>query len=106
MHNETTGYARASAGVAKTPEDVSPSRIRDGIGRTEDALSLVQGAITALESRLETVLSPQPPSPVGSAQVKTPAPQNSHVMGRIDILNEGFENAAVRLRDLARRVEV
>lgn len=87
-------------------ETISPSRIRDGITHSEEVLSAVHDAIAALEGRLETVLQPQPPSTVGNAAGKQAGPPASHVMGRIAILNDGFEAAVARLRDLARRIEV
>ena len=108
-----TGYAGSSYPTGQalsgpSPQtDESASRIRDGITRAEELLSQVHEAILLLEKRLDTVLSPVPPSVAGNsaAKAQTGAPI-SHLLGRITILNEGFDHAAQRVRDLTRRVEV
>lgn len=105
--NQLVGYNTSTGYASVAPQDViSPSRIRDGITHSEEALSSVHDAIGVLEARLETVLQPQPPSTVANAGAKPVGPPASHVMGRVLILNEGYELAAARLRDLARRIEV
>lgn len=109
MYNSTPTTTSGSLGNYASPqatEAVSPSRIRDGITHSEESLSAIHEAISSLEARLETVLQPQPPSTVANAGAKPVGPPASHVMGRVLILNEGFELAAARLRELARRVEV
>lgn len=83
------------------------SRIRDGITRAEESLSALHETISSLEKRLDTVLEPQPPAPSGVANGANVLPRSgSHVHGRIVILNEGFDGAVSRLRDLMRRIEV
>ncbi len=109
QHSVQGGYAghglqaRTSAPVPESPE--SPSRIRDQVGNSEQALSAIQESISTLERRLDTVLSPVPPQ--GNTNVPaTSAPPCSHLTGRLEILNDGFANANRRLRDLAGRIEV
>lgn len=87
--------------------DQSPSMIRDAIGATEQSVSLLHEAITELEGRLDTVLSPQPPQlTTGGANAKDPRPSSSQVHTRMQELNAGFSHAIDRLRELARRVEI
>ncbi len=85
--------------------DESASRIRDGICMTEQTLSELDEALNQLERRLDTVLTPVPPSTTGQAQAKNQQ-IGSHVKGRVDILNEGFSLAVQRIRHLMSRVEV
>lgn len=92
-------------GAGNAPADDSASRIRDSIGSTEQLLSVLQETIERMERRLDTVLTPQPPSTSGQVN-KNPTPIGSHVVGRLEILNEGFAHAIQRLIDLTRRVEV
>jgi len=92
--------ARSATEVA--PE---PSPIRDGVTSAEQALSHIHEAISHLERRLETVLRPMPPQGQGTA-TDPPVPLCSHVMGRLHILNDGFNAAIARLQELTSRVEV
>ena len=97
-------YIGAQISNAPTPVDESASPIRDGITGAEEILSNVHEAINALERRLETVLTPAPPST--SPDTNKARQSSSHLTGRVLILNDGFMHAVQRLRDLARRVEV
>lgn len=96
----------ATAAIAM-PVDLeeSASRIRDGISAAEQELSQVHSAIDRLEKRLDTILTPVPPSTLSGNANKASQP-SSHVMGRIELLNEGFQHATSRLRALTLRVEV
>jgi len=108
--NYTNGTSTMSSGLISAtksvPEPVSASRIRDGITAIEETLSALHDAIGSLESRLETVLQPQPPSTAANASIRPASVPQSHVMGRVSILQEGFEAAINRVRDIAIRIEV
>lgn len=84
----------------------SGSQIRDGISLGEQLLSEVHEQINALENRLDTVLTPTPPTPAGATTQPAPMPVVSHVRGRVTILNEGWKHAIDRLAALRARVEV
>lgn len=97
--------AYSPSATADAPPTSTP--IRDGVSNAEQSLSELHGAIERLERRLDTVLRPVPPSTLGSANPGTPVgPPCSHVMGRLHILNEGFNGAIQRLNELMDRVEV
>lgn len=96
----TTGYADK---MPEPPE--SPSRIRDGITNAEQYLSELHDAITAVENRFDTVLRPVGPTNAAQGSA-TPQSVASHVTGRLTILNEGFQQAISRLREIANRAEV
>jgi hypothetical protein len=90
------------------PPNESPSVIRDGVSYTEQTLSELHTVIDVLAKRLEMALSPVPPSTAaegarGTGQSNQPV---SHLAGRLMILNDGYQQAVGRLRELARRVEV
>jgi hypothetical protein len=82
-----------------------PSPIRDGVTNSEQALSQLHEVISRLERRLETVLKPAPPQGQGNSPQPT-GPPCSHVMGRLHMLNDGFNAAIARLQELTSRVEV
>lgn len=102
----------AAAGTSNYPIDKqanepdSASRIRDGIGKSEELLSELHETLNRFEKRFDTVLLPSPPSTSTGLGGNTPTPVNSHVMGRIDILNEGYRHAIERIRDVMRRTEL
>jgi hypothetical protein len=102
--NQLSGTAYGTGMVSPAPVD-SASPIRDGVSQAEQLLSEIHDAIDALEKRLDTVLTPGPPTGASAAPPKN-QPVASHVQGRLSILNEGFSHAASRLRDVYRRVEV
>lgn len=94
-------------GVPVSPEVESPSRIRDAVMTTEQALSALHEMISLLERRLDTVLRPVPPAAQSNvAQGGATGPVCSHVTGRLNILNEGFIHAIGRLNELGGRIEV
>lgn len=87
-----------SAGTlnAPTPVDESASWIRDAVGMSEQQLSEIHECINLLERRLDTVLTPAPPSVQGGSggiAPKQSPPNVSHLRGRIVILNEGWQHA-------------
>lgn len=84
----------------------SPSRIRDGISRTEELLGDIHNAIDVIERRLDVVLQPTPPLPGAPTGVTKALPLGSHFLGRVVGLNDGFDAAVQRLRSLTQRVEV
>lgn len=99
--------ANSAAYVGPNIAEESGSPIRDGIGLAEQSLSAIHEAISFLENRLDTVLSPVPPSPANVAAVgKLPPPVTSHVHGRLVILNDGFAEAVRRVHGLMGRIEV
>lgn len=107
-HYSTTGYAGQAPAVPIGHDVESASRIRDGITQAEQVLSNVHEAISAMEKRLDTVLTPAPPQLTANAATTAgrAGPVLSHLGGRVSILNEGFDHAVARLRDLTRRLDV
>jgi hypothetical protein len=101
----TAGLAYETKGPAD-PSVESPSVIRDGVCYTEQTLSELHTAIDTLEKRLETALKPVPPQADSNRTPQPSGPPVSHLAGRLVILNEGYQQAVFRLRELARRVEV
>lgn len=91
-----------------TPVEPTNSRIRDGISQTEQLVSELHASIASLESRLDTVLTPAPPTTPApnAAQNGKMASGSSHVDGRLEILNEAMMQAISRLTILRQRVEV
>lgn len=89
-------------------EDQSPSKIRDAFSVTEGAATNLHLAISELEKRIDTILSPAPPIAGNTITTGTTAPgiPSSHLHGRIADTNRGFQHAIDRLRDLRMRVEV
>ena len=87
------------------PNDVG-TVVRDGVTATEQLLSEVHDAISQLEARLETVLTPMPPAGGNTPGTVPTGPPVSHLAGRLAILNDGYRQAAQRLRVLTQRIEV
>ncbi len=98
----TTAAVNAYSGPSE-PESGSP--IRDCVGAAEQSLSELHNVIDGLEKRLDTVLTPMPPTGAGTNATQ-PQPVTSHVRGRLIILNDGYQHATQRLHDLIRRVEI
>ena len=92
---------------APAPVDIGnlPPLVCDGVGAAEQLLSAIQESISALEKRLDTVLRPVPPLGQSGPSTAASQPICSHLTGRLAILNEGFENANQRLRELTARIE-
>lgn len=106
------GYSNAGTATSaapylgpKDPVVDSGSPIRDSMSATEQILSDLHNTIDQLEKRLDTVLMPTPPSS-GTTTKAQDQPVTSHVRGRLLILNDGYNHATARLRDLMLRVEV
>jgi len=95
-----------STGAAMGLADESPSPIRDGVCFAEQSLSELHSMIDVLTKRLETALAPVPPQADTNRTPQPSGPPVSHLAGRLVILNEGYQQAVGRLRELARRVEV
>jgi len=90
---------------APAPVDESASAIRDAVTHAEALLSELHEAISALDRRLETVLTPAPPQTATNSPSKTGS-VGSHLRGRVLILNEGWQHAVERISQLRQRVEV
>lgn len=82
----------------------SNSRLRDSVSNGEQYLSEIHATIDALEKRLDTLLTPQAPSTAANSGVSAPQPLLSHVVGRLNILNEGYVFATARMRTLISRI--
>lgn len=105
MQAEQAAYVKSYQHTGLQPVDESASPIRDGVGQAEEIVTALHAAISQLEKRLDTVLTPVPPQP-GTAGTPGNGPIASHLRGRLATLNEGYADAVRRLRDLALRVEV
>jgi hypothetical protein len=94
-----------SATSGRTP---TASPIRDQISSAEGGLGELHGAISALEERLETVLTPMPPPPpdVNNKPLTTSGPPRSNVQNRIVEVNQGCAHAIGRIRSLIDRIEI
>lgn len=90
----------------KSPEPASTSPARDRIASAEQWLSDLHSIVDGLEKRLDTILTPVPPSGVGNSVGPTPTQPKSHVVGRLDILCDGFSHLASRIQQLGTRIEL
>ncbi len=102
----TSGLGSAVMSKVGADEAESASRIRDGIGQAEQASSMILEAIESLSRRLDTVLSPTPPSTLSANKPSATIAPYSHLCERVNMLNETLSGAEQRLRELRRRVEV
>jgi hypothetical protein len=91
---------------AKQAEPLTSSQARDRISSAEQWLSDLNNIVDGLEKRLDTILTPVPPSGVGNAASPTPTQPKSHVVGRLDILCEGYSHLASRIQHLSNRIEL
>ena len=94
-----------------SPQGCSPtvdtnSKVRDGIEAQEKMLEMLHQSISNLENRLETVLTPQPPTVSGVDKAASPAPVASYVNNRLAILQVVLVEAIRRIESLSGRVEV
>lgn len=105
LSNQRTGYAHAISYAAPADAPESPSRIRDGIGDAEEALSAVHFAISALEKRLDTVVAPTAPD-VRAEPPAAPRAIASPLASRVEKLTSDLQAAVRRLAELTMRVEV
>lgn len=92
-------------GSATVPTDIS-SPVRDRIGGCESWLSDLHGAVDQLEKRLDTILTPAPPQPSSTGGVAKNGQLQSHVQGRLELLQEGFSHLCSRIQQLQSRVEL
>lgn len=104
MNGPQASYAQNTIGVVPADPTVSP--IRDQISDTESRLSDLGIAIDNIEKRLDTVLTPSPPSGGTGANQGAPAMMASHLHGRLKILNEGFSHLIQRIASLQSRIEL
>ena len=98
----------AYTGNLQGSEATAASPIRDSITGAEQLLSDVHQSIDLLEKRLDTLLTPvapTPPAQINSRVAATGGP-SSHVLGRMSILNEGYQHAITRMRELHNRIEL
>lgn len=86
-----------------TPDN---SKIRDEITQGEQILSELHATIEQLERRLDTALTPVPPQPAGLDARNVQSSVKSHLLGRVQMLNEGFAHAITRLNDIRTRIEL
>lgn len=89
-----------------TAVDVSSSPVRDRISQAEQIMSESHAALDALEQRLDTILTPVPPSPANAASAQPASQPKSHVAGRLELLNEGYSHLIYRLNALRGRIEL
>lgn len=104
MNGPQAGYAQNAIGLAPADPTVSP--IRDQISATESWLSDLSAAIDNIEKRLDTVLTPAPPSGGIGANTAAQSAMASHLHGRLKILNEGFSYLLQRIASLQSRIEL
>jgi hypothetical protein len=100
--------ASVTTNVANVPTDSTGeanSRIRDYVTNAEQFVSGLHDTISHLEKRLDTVLRSVPPS-TAKAPTPTNAIAESHLGGRLNILNDTIKGAGERLVDLIQRVEI
>lgn len=96
-----------AGGSGTLTEPMSSSPARDRLSTAESWLSESHQALDGLEKRLDTILTPVPPAATtGAMGTQTSAPSHSHVVGRLVILNEGYEHLVLRMRRLIERVEL
>lgn len=104
--NQWDGGTVALSRPTDPSQGVSSSPARDRISSAESWLSDSHQALDALEKRLDTILTPVPPIPPGTAAQNTPTPIQSHVVGRLVILNDGYAHLVDRIQRLIARVEL
>lgn len=103
------GHAAAGT-LVDPPSTSSPARdrisaaARDRISAAESWLSDSHAALDMLENRLDTILTPTPPG--NDVNPAAPTPLQSHVVGRLQILNDGYAYLVRRMHTLAERIEL
>ena len=101
-------YPLSGAGVPLTqpsPAVDTPSKVRDGLTFIEAQASELHELISAVERRIETILTPLPPA-TDVNQKQGGRPMMSHVFDRLTTLSETFTAAKMRLAALLDRVEL
>lgn len=116
-NTQTTGVSAIGGGylagatlgrpISTDPTTESASGIRDAICHAEEITAQLHGVISHLESRLDTALTPIPPTPAtAAAQNAQTMPPISTVRHRIAQVNQGLVEAVQRLNALRDRVEI
>lgn len=82
----------------------SPSLIRDVLSEIEHQANALHESISALESRLDVVLGPVPPSP--ALPSKGDAIAGAHLLGRLRVQVNVMSEALNRLTALRQRIEI
>lgn len=90
--------------TAADPIESSPAR--NQIGNAEQYMSDMHSALDRLESRLDTILTPVPPDVNKTNGSPTPMGPKSHVVGRLETLNDGLLHVVARIDRLNARVEL
>lgn len=83
----------------------SPSVIRDSVTTIETLVDELGAVIEAVERRLDTVLTPTPPT-VDKAGAATPSPATSHLEGRLNDVQDRLTYWITYIRRVIERVEV
>lgn len=109
LSGQYNGAAMAASGAwnagSPTCDPIETSPARNQISGAETWLSDLHAAIDRLEQRLDTILTPVPPD-VNKVNASTPTSPKSHVVGRLELLNEGFAHLSGRIERLKGRVEL
>lgn len=100
-----TGSLTATQRVAD-PSPESESKIRNIVSTAEETLSMLHASISHLESRLDTALTPLPPATPASTSAQQAMPILSHLSERAVRVNQGLQEAVIRLQSLRDRVEI
>lgn len=105
-YQQTRTYpGHAAAGTLVDPPSTS-SPARDRISAAESWLSDSHVALDMLEKRLDTILTPTAPQGTSGVNQNTPTPLQSHVVGRLQILNDGYAHLVQRMHTLADRIDL
>lgn len=100
------GGTVTTIGGAPAPPPESDSKIRNVASLMEESLTSLHAAISHLESRLDTVLTPMSPTGTGTGQGASNMPSVSHLLGRMGQIAQGIQDATQRLNEMRDRVEV
>lgn len=99
------GTGRQASVLAK---DIEPTnnQIREGVGYLERQIAETHAVISALESRLETVLTPVAPQPPGTGEKTGPGTPTSELFIRLKSVSHGLQDVQDRMHRLLSRIEV
>lgn len=99
-YREQTQAGQLNQGTAdKTP-------VRDRISTNELLVSEINGQLSRLEERLDTILAPVPPATAKTGNQVVPMPTGSHVQCRLQMVNDGMTDACRRIATLIDRIEL
>lgn len=82
----------------------APSLIRDAVTRLEEQVARLHGVLSAMETRLDTVLQPVPPSVTATAN--TMQSGSSHLHSRLVSLGNDLDGVTDYVVSVIRRVEI